>query len=93
MKKNVTSDEPVIGSAGPGEPPPWSYLRFLKKCRATFWTPSTTKMGYYKYHGNPRETFILRGFPNPHIENVKPSFFHGLLGSKGMFKMYLDILL
>ena len=34
------------------------------------------------YHGNPRETFIFRGY-NPYIGGVKPSFFM-VLGSHGM---------
>ena len=40
----------------------------------------------YNYHGNPRETFIFRGY-NPYIGGFKTFIFHGLLGSKGSWRL------
>ena len=35
------------------------------------------------YHGNPQPSFLVVMSYDPYFEGLKPSFFHGFLGSKG----------
>ena len=63
----------------------WIFHRGFISTWLVAWNESVVTHGFNIHVRPPWEptTFIFRGY-NPYVGGVKPSFFHGLLGSHGM---------